>query len=81
MPPPITIYKSGPLTSSERSRRKREREAALVTSGDLRGLSDSGLLETLSRTFLRARKTRDGGHAHAVRDLLKEITRRIREVA
>ena len=78
---PITIYKSGPLTSSERSRRKREREAALVTSGDLRGLSDTGLLETLARGFLKARKSGGGGHAGTVRNLLKEVTRRIREVA
>ena len=78
---PITIYKSGPLSSAERSRRKREREAALVASGDMHGLSDTGVLEHLARAFLQARKSRDGDHAVAVRDLLKEITRRIREVA
>jgi hypothetical protein len=79
--PPITIYESGPLSSAERSRRKREREAALMASGDLRALSDTGLLETLARAFLKARKSRDGGHAGTVRNLLKEVTRRIREVA
>jgi hypothetical protein len=78
---PITIYKSGPLSSAERSRRKREREAALMASGDLHGLSDTGLLESLARAFLKVRKSRDGGHAGTARDLLKEVTRRIREVA
>ena len=77
----ITIYKSGPLTSSERSRRKRIREAALVANGDLHGLSDTGLLETLARGFLKARKSGGGGHAGTVWDLLKEVARRLKEVA
>ena len=52
-----------------------------MTSGDMRDLSDSGLTEHLARMFLKVRKSRDGDHVGAVRNLLKEVTRRIREVA
>ena len=78
---PLTLYKTGPLTSSERSRRKRIRESALVASGDMHGLSDTGVLEHLARAFLQARKSRDGDHAVAVRNLLKEVARRLKKVA
>ncbi|MDA8119641.1 MAG: hypothetical protein M0Z85_06225 [Gammaproteobacteria bacterium] len=76
--PRITIYKSGPLTSSERSRRKREREAALVADGDLRDVSDTGLLEQLARVFLKARKSGARERVEVAQNLLKEAQRRLK---
>jgi hypothetical protein len=76
--PPITINKTGPLSSTGRARRKRERDAARALAGDLRGLSDSGLMEQLARTFLKARKSGARDHAVIVRGLLKEAARRLK---
>ncbi len=79
MPPPITINKSGALCPTERSRLKRERDAARVAGDDLRGLSDTGLLEQLARAFLRARKSGTRGQrAVLAMDLLKEAQRRLK---
>ena len=76
--PQITINKTGPMSATERARRKRERDAARALAGDLRGLSDSGLMEQLARTFLKARKSGARDHAVIVRGLLKEAARRLK---
>jgi hypothetical protein len=76
--PPITTNKSGPMSPAERSRRKRERDAARVFGDDLRGLSDSGLMEQLARAFSAARKSGARGHATIAQALLKEAARRLK---
>ena len=76
--PPITINKTGPMSTTERARRKRERDAARALAGDLRGLSDTGLLEQLARAFLRARKSGTRGHVAVAQALLKEAARRLK---
>ena len=76
--PPITINKTGPMSATERARRKRERDAARALAGDLRGLSDSGLMEQLARAFLKARKSGTRQAFGLAMDLLKEAQRRLK---
>ena len=78
--PHITINEASPMSPTERARRKRERDAARVVGGDLRGLSDTGILEQLARTFLSTRNSGTQEHAGVVRDLLKEAAQRLKEV-
>ena len=75
-----TEAKTGPLTPAERQRAKRirDRERVWGDNEDLESLSDSGLMEQLARTFLKARKSGARDHAVIVRGLLKEAARRLK---
>ena len=78
--------KSGPMNPAERQRSKRAQDAARVwgDSEDIPGLSDSGLMEQLAVAFRKDRATiREGkkrGPAHGlfVKDLIKEVQKRIK---
>lgn len=71
---------AGPMTAAERMREKRARDRAKVWSPDedLKGLSDSGLLEQLAVAFRKERAQRGGRSRGAItRALMKEIERRL----
>lgn len=74
------LYKTGPMTPAERQREKRARDRAKVWSPneDLKGLSDTGLLEQLAIAFRKERDQHGGRSRGAItRGLMKEINRRL----
>lgn len=85
MPRP-PLYRSGPMTSTERAREKRARDREIVwgPGGDEKTLSDSGLIEQLRIAFAKDRQAirvgrRDRSTGAIARALLKEIGRRLGE--
>ena len=74
--------KTGPMSPAERQREKRIRDRAKVWSPDedLKGLSDTGLLEQLAIAFRKERDQCGGRSRGAItRGLMKEIDRRLRD--
>ena len=74
------LYKTGPMSPAKRQREKRARDRARVWSPneDLKGLSDTGLLEQLAVAFRKERAQRGGRSRGAItRSLMKEIDRRL----
>ena len=78
------MYKSGPMTATERAREKRARDRAIVwgTDGDEKELSDSGLIEQLRHAFAKDRQAIRAGRRNRstgaiTRALLKEVGRRV----
>ena len=78
------LYKSGPMTATERAREKRARDRETVwgPDGDEKALSDSGLIEQLRIAFAKDRQAiragrRDRATGAITRSLLKEIGRRV----
>ncbi len=76
--------KTGPMSPAERQRSKRAQDAARAQDRDIPGLSDSGLMEQLAAAFRKDRATiRDGkkrgpDHGLFVKDLIKEVHKRIK---
>ena len=82
--PRKAMYKSGPMTATERAREKRARDRAIVwgTDGDEKELSDSGLIEQLRHAFAKDRQAIRAGRRNRstgaiTRALLKEVGRRV----
>ncbi|MHB1752190.1 MAG: hypothetical protein ACYCTF_05765 [Acidiferrobacter sp.] len=76
------LYKTGPMSPAERQREKRARDRAKVWSPDedLKGLSDTGLLEQLAIAFRKERDQRGGRSRGAItRGLMKEIDKRLKD--
>lgn len=77
---------TGPMTPAERQRHKRMQDAGRVwgANEDIQGLSDSGLMEQLAaafrkdRTTIREGKKRGPAHGLFVKDLIKEVQKRIK---
>jgi hypothetical protein len=69
------------MSPAERQREKRARDAAKVWSPDedLKGLSDSGLLEQLAVAFRRERRPESRSRGAFTRGLMKEIDRRLKQ--
>ncbi|MDA8120068.1 MAG: hypothetical protein M0Z85_08525 [Gammaproteobacteria bacterium] len=75
--------KSGPMSPAERQREKRARDRAKVWSPDedLKGLSDTGLLEQLAIAFRKERDQKRGWQSRGAitRGLMKEVERRLKQ--
>ena len=76
------IHKTGPMTAAERMREKRARDLGVVwgSGEDLKGLSDSGLLEQIAVAYRKERAMRRSkSHGAITKGLVKELLKRLDE--